>query len=521
MIGLDLDKNYVRVVELKENSGGPTLTKFAVAPVIPKGPEESPSQALVRTIRQVLEEQQIEEKEVYTAISGPCVQVRRIALPFMPEQELKEAIKWEAKNFLPFPIENTAVDYHLLKGMSAKSAKQELLVAAAEGEAIKNHLEIIKEAGLKCAGIVPPSFALWELMPFHPEFPADKLIALVNIGAETTTLNIFKKNVLLFTREIDFAGESTTQTIASSLKLNYDEAEKIKIKYGLPEQGESGVAKEGVDLAELRRVMFSILGKLQNEILSSLEYFQEQSFEEKISRLFLMGGTAKLKNLPEYLSANFGLPVEVMDPLKNLQIDPALDKAEKLKEAAPHLAAAIGLALGKGRKVNLVKVKSGKKEMGMGAVKYLEYVKIPNLTIIGTLIAVVALIFALNVYLNLSIRKIKRDLDARTVKLSQMVKLRDRKLAFQDITRNEIDVKLLLARVNSLLPQGVSLAYLEFDNEKQEVKLGGESENPKNASAFVKKIEESPYFSKAVLIEIKKVGATTTFKMGFYINPAP
>jgi type IV pilus assembly protein PilM len=518
VIGLDFDKRYVRAVELKENSGGTTLTRFALAPVTPKGPEENIPRAISRTIREVFTEQHIEEKEVYTTICGPRVQVRRIALPYMPEEELKEAIKWEAKNFVPFPIETAAVDYHLLKETAGKSAKQELLVVAADGEFLKNHLEIIKEAGLKCAGVVPTSLALWELIPLHPEFPADDLLALINIGAEITTLNIFKKNVLLFTREIDFAGESITQTIASSLKLKCDEAEKIKIKYGLPEGEESRIGEEGVDLAELRRVMFSIFGKVQNEILSSLEYFQEQFFEEKVPRLFLVGGTARLKNLPEYLSANFGLPVEVVDPLKNLQIDPGLDKTRKLKEAAPRLAAAIGLALGKSRKVNLLKVKSRKKEAGMAAAKYLEYVRIPNLTIIGTLIAIVILIFALNAYLNFSIRKVKKDLDTRTVKLSQMMKFRDRKLAFQDITKNEIDVRLLLARVNSLLPEGVSLAYLEFENDKREVKLGGESENPKDASAFVKKIEESPYFSKALLIEIKKVGATTTFKMGFNVN---
>ncbi|MFC1540532.1 type IV pilus assembly protein PilM [Candidatus Margulisiibacteriota bacterium] len=516
MIGLDIDKNYVRVVELKDN----TLTKFAVAPVVPTGPEENPYQAISRTIREVFKKEQFDDKEVHTSLSGPRVQVRRISLPFMPEEELREAIRWEAKNFVAFNIETASIDYHLIKEPGSKSAKQELLLVAADGEAIDKHLGVISSGGVKCAGLVPPSFALWELTKLHPEFPAEGLVALVNISSVITTLNIFKKNVLLFTREIDIAGQSITDTLAASLKLSEADAEKIKIKYGLPEEDASGVSEEGVDLTELRRVMFSIFGKLQNEILSSLEYFQDQFFGEKVPQLYLSGGTARLKNLKKYLAANFGLPVESIDPLLNLHLDPKLEKArgDELKQVAPQLATAIGLALGGSRKINLLKVKSKKKEVSAEALEALKYVNIPNVTIIGTLVAIVALIFSLNIYLNISIRQIKNDLDGRTVKLSQMVRFRDRKLAFQDITKNEIDVKLLLARVNALMPKGVSLAYMEFNNAKRDVTIGGESVDPKDASAFVKKVEESPYFSKTLLVEIVKVGATTTFKMGFHVN---
>jgi hypothetical protein len=128
------------------------------------------------------------------------------------------------------------------------------------------------------------------------------------------------------------------------------------------------------------------------------------------------------------------------------------------------------------------------------------------------------LIIGLNLYLNYSIIKTRNELNAKSLKLGQLVKFRDRKAAFEDITKTEINVNLLLARVNSLMPKGLTLAYLNFDNKNGEVNLGGESENPKIASAFVKSVEESPYFRKTQLIEIKKVGATTTFKMSFYVK---
>ncbi len=489
MIGLDIDKDQVRVVELKEGSEGITLTKFGVAKVIPKSSAENISHAISRTVAKLFAEQQIEEKEVYSAISGPRVQVRRMTLPPMPKEELSEAIKWEAKNFVPFSIETAAIDYYLLKEREGKGTKQELIVVAVDGEALKRHLEIIKGAGLKSAGVTPISFALWELAKFQPEFSTEELKGLVHIGAESTSLDLFKDHDLLFTREIDFSRASITETLA----------------------------EEEHDPEEFRRVMFSVFGKLQNELISSLEYYREQFFEEKIAHLFLLGETAELKDLKEYLFANFGIPIDLVDPLKNLRLDPKIDQ-DKLNQAAQNLAIPIGLALGRSREINLLKVKAGKKDQGAEALKALEYVKIPNTAIIGTLALFVALIFGLNFYLNYSIGKIKKDLNSKTVKLSQLVKFRDRKQAFEDITKKDIDVKLLMARVNSLMPRGVTLAYLDFDNKKRGVTLGGESEDPKNASAFVKRVEESPYFRKTKLIEIKKVGKNTTFKMNFQIN---
>jgi len=389
-------------------------------------------------------------------------------------------------------------------------------VVAVEGEALTKHLEPIKAAGLKCVGVTPVSFALGELAKLHPEF-SEELVAWLHLGAGASSLNLFKKNALLFTREMDLTGEAITEALAASLKLEHAEAEKIKIRYGLPDKEEPELAEEGISRDELRQAMYSLLGKLQNDILSSFDYYRELFFEEKIARLMLSGGTSKLKNLKDYLTANFGIPVEFIDPLKNIQIDPKIDP-EELNQQAPRLAVPIGLALGKGREINLLKTKERKKIKTGDVAKILEHIKIPNSVIIGTPAAFIAFIIGLNLYLNYSIIQTRRELSAKSLKLSQLVKFRDRKAAFQDITQKETDVKLLLARVNSIIPEGLTLAYLDFDNKTGEVDLGGESEDPRIASAFVKEVEESAYFRNTQLLEIKKVGDITTFRMKFNVK---
>ncbi len=514
MIGLDIDRDYVRVVELKESSEGTALTKFGVARISLQSAAESIPQATARTIAELLKSSQIEDKEVYTSISGPRVQVRRIILPAMPREELSEAVKWEAKNFVPFPIENAVIDYHLLKRETAKAAKQELIVVAVDGEAFKRQLDIINGAGLKCLGISPISFALWELAKFNPEFSTEELKALVYLGEGTSCLTLFKDHELLFTRELDFSAENITRSLAAALDIKAEEAEKLISEHGLPEEGEE-IA--GIESEKLRQAMFSIFGKLQNELLSSLEYYRDQFAEEKIAHLFLAGPLADLKNLKDYLTANFSIPIEVADPLRNLSIDPKLVR-EKLERSAQQLALPIGLALGKSREINLLRVKAHRMEKGLESLKFLDYVQIPNSAIVGTLALFLALIFGLNFYLNFSIRQIKKDLDTKSVKLSQLVKLRDRKKAFEDISRQEVDVKLLLARVNSIMPKELSLSYLTFDHAKKTVSVGGESADPMTAANFLKSIEESSFFTNAELIEIKKVGDSTTFKVEFKLR---
>jgi type IV pilus assembly protein PilM len=478
MIGLDIDRNYVRVAELKEASGGLTLTKFALARIAP-APAENISQATSRTISELFAQQAIDEKEVYVSISGPRVQVRRLSLPPMPADELDEAIRWEAKNFVPFPIENAALDYYLPKEIESKGGKQELILVAAEGEALKRQVETVKRAGLKCAGVIPVSFALWEFAKLHPEIPAGELIALVYIGSEVTYLNLMKNQELLFAREIAFTLEIEEET---------DE-----------------------------KTLYSIYGKLQNEIISSFEYYREQFFEEKIAAIYLLGEAAILKNLKEYLAANFGILVETVDPLKNIALGPKIDE-EKISSVAHQLVIPISLALSKGKAVNLMKIKARKKEKGADLLKVLDLFQLPNTAIVGTLVVLVALIFGLNFYLSLSIGKIKNDINAKSVKLSQLVKYRDRKLAFEEIKKQEVDVKLLLARVNSIMPAGITLAFLEFDNKKKEISVGGETADPQIASAFLKKIEDSAYFTGAQLIEITKIGDITTFKLAFGVR---
>ncbi|MCU0640826.1 MAG: type IV pilus assembly protein PilM [Candidatus Margulisbacteria bacterium] len=518
MLGLDIGDKRIKIVELKEMPAGPTLTGYAISEVLIKMEGEDQSQALARTIATAVKAHRLEGKEVFSVISGPKVQTRRLSLPHMPPQELSQAVVWEAKNFISFPVENAVIDHYVLDKAPGQGDKLDVIVVAVEADTLKKHVATIEAAGLKCSGVTIPPFAILETVKLLPQVVKSDLVALIDWGERTASLNIFRNDLLLFTREITLAGADITGAIAKELALDLPAAENLKTNCGLPARDDLSQTCEGIALPVIREAMVTILTRLQNEIVSSFDYFREHFGDEKVARIFLSGGSSKLKNVEDHLSAELGTLVTVVDPTKVVRLDPGLDLAA-LNGDAPFLTLAIGAVLGREREINFLKIKEKKTNSPVNFVsQLLDRIQIPNASIIAALFLLAALLVGFNFYLNWTIEDTRKELSVKSLKLSQLVKYRDRKIAFQDITNKEIDVKQLLVRVDTLMPKSLSLAYFLFDNSKGEVEIAGESENPQPVSDFSKKLEDSPYFHKIRLIEIKKVGLVTTFRIGFQVN---
>ena len=462
MIGLEFNEKYIKVVELKDTAQGLTLSRYNISPVPPKAPNEDILDTIANAIRKVFSETGILETEVHTLIYGPMVQVRRLSLPPMPEAELHDAVKWEARNFTTFPIEGAVIDYHAMARPAAKeSQKIDVMVAAVEKETFKRHLTTINLAGLRCVGITIAPFALGEVLRRNPLLPKNELVAVVDIGAEAASVSLFKDDVLQFTREISL-GE-----------------------------------------------------QLQNEILSSFTYYREQFLEEKISRVYLSGEIPDINEFKDSLAAGLGITAEILDPLQNLRPDPRLDPA-KLLEAASRLALVVGLAENKARDMNLLKIKE--KAPPFDIRRFLETIPIPNSIVVGVLILILGFVFGMNFYLSRAIDKTKQELDVKTLKLEQLTKFQERKLAYDEIKTQKVEMRNILGQVAGLLPRGVILGSLSFDGEKRLLTLAGETSSPRSVSGFIKKLDGSAAFSQVKLKEIKKMGKITTFSLELHVE---
>ena len=238
IIGLDIGSSCVKVIQLKRaGRSGVELEKFGIAEVNPGGAPLSGNasvQAKVKAIQSAMSNGRISGKQVITSVSGEPIIVRYIQLPNMPENELREALKWEAEEYIPFNINEVNIDSTIL-GRSSDGSMVNVLLVAAKKELINEHIEIIRLANLTPTAIDVDSFAYLNCFEYNYEPDPANVVALINIGATTTNINIYHSGVSHFSRDIAIAGNSITKSIMNKLGKEFAEAEQLKVMEGAPQ----------------------------------------------------------------------------------------------------------------------------------------------------------------------------------------------------------------------------------------------------------------------------------------------
>lgn len=267
-------------------------------------------------------------KEVNISVEGPAVIIRHIELPKMKEDELKKAIKFEAEKYIPYGVKDVVLDCQILRELKNGMA---VLLVAVKKDFINNRIKLVQKAGLRPWVVDVDSFAL--INAFSLNYPQKKgTIALLNVGASMTHVNILKDGTLSFTRNNALGGNEITKLISERLNIKKEEAETLKRK----------PADKKDELFEISSTVFK---ELTNEIKSSFDYYESQ-YEEGVSEIYISGGVAQCEEFKNFLSQNLEINIQSWDPLKNINISSKFSK-EQLKGMSYFLPVAIGLALRK------------------------------------------------------------------------------------------------------------------------------------------------------------------------------
>jgi type IV pilus assembly protein PilM len=389
IIGLDIGTSIVKAVQLRRSGKALEIEKFGVAEIYPNGDKGSVSvdsgQATVEAIKRALNDGKISAKQAVTSVGGEPVIVRYIQMQRLPDEELRNALQWEAEGYIPYDIDEVHTDFHKL-GDSADSAdKVDVLLVAVKKDLIERHMNLVRRADLTPALIDVASFAFLNQFEHNYSPDANQVIALIDIGAETTSISIYRDGVSRFSREITIAGDSITSAIQNKLNSTFAEAERYKIDLGAPPPTESASATlgsltstsmgatggaggtGGSDLLErirgtveritgedlgddspeaiARKAIKNTLHNLVNEIRRSIQFYENQANGPRVTRVMVGGGSSRLKNIDSYLKNELKLDVGVVDPLHRIRprgkdVDPAQLNANKSS-----LGVAVGLAL--------------------------------------------------------------------------------------------------------------------------------------------------------------------------------
>lgn len=349
-VGLDISGNVVKIVQLGRHKGDLRLLRLGMVKIsddpLDKMDPEIRRGLTVEAIRQVIREGKIKTKEVYTSISGGSVVVRYIKLPFMSKEDLHRNIRVEAADYIPFDIEDVAIDFQILGHLKEDGEEKiKVLLVAAKNEVIRDHLEIMRMARLNTKLINVDTFAIedaWHLSGDGRE----GVVALVEISSSSTNINIIEHGVSCFNRDAIIGGNDFTEAVQRELNLDFKKAEEIKRTRGEIITKEAQERKTYDENAlKLSAILEQVAGRLLAELNRSFAYYYTQSHGGSIDRVVLSGGNARLQNLDKFLANGLGTLVEIINPFAKIKIDPNRFDLDSINRMAPSFAVSVGLAV--------------------------------------------------------------------------------------------------------------------------------------------------------------------------------
>jgi type IV pilus assembly protein PilM len=330
--GLDIGTSAVKVVQLRESVGRWTLTALATVPLRPDAIADGAikdSPAVVEAIKGAVAKAGVTSREAAIGVSGRELITKKVQLPEVPAKELRDAVALEAEHHIPFAFDEVFLDYHVVR---RHDGVMDLIIVAVKKSKVNEYVGVVEDAGLRPVIVDMDGFALGNQFEVNRPEDVRQTVALIDMGAAVMKTAVVQGGVPIFARDIPFGGNQYTQAIADRLHTTFEHAEHAKV-------GEAtDVAWDAVVPA-----LEAVSRELALEVRRTFDYFGSTSESERIGRVVMSGGAARLRGLTEYLSSTWSIPVEVARPLERIDVDPGL--IEQATAAGPALAVAVGLAL--------------------------------------------------------------------------------------------------------------------------------------------------------------------------------
>ncbi|QDA57814.1 pilus assembly protein PilM [Thermomonas aquatica] len=338
LIGVDISSTAVKLLQLSRAGDRYRVEHYAVEPLPPSAVVEKnlvEVEAVGEAIRRAVARSGARTKFAAAAVPGSSAITKLIPMPAdLDEDDMESQIELEAVNYVPYPVEEVNLDFEVLGPMPGNSEMVQVLLAASRSENVEVRASALELGGLTAKVIDVEAFAIenaYALMAGSLNVQRDGLVALVDVGATMTTLNVLRGGRSVYTREQVFGGKQLTDEVMRRYSLSYEEAGLAKRQGGLPESYEIEV------LDPFKEAMVQQVSRL-------LQFFYAGSEFNRVDQVVLAGGCASIPGIAGMVEEQLGVPTAVANPLANMTLGPRV-QAHALAQDAPALMIACGLAL--------------------------------------------------------------------------------------------------------------------------------------------------------------------------------
>ncbi len=333
--GLDVSDSSLRIAKLKKRGRFFRLVSWGetrIKPGLVEGGEIKDETALAKIIKQALVKikgERIKTKHLIASLPEKKAFLQVIQMPKMEQEELKTAVPFEAENYVPLPIEKVYLDFQVISS-SDQSDRFNILIAAIPKKTVDPYVSCFRKAGLIPIALEIESQSIVRAVVKNKISPFPLLI--IDFGRSTTSFIVFSSHSLCFTSSVSVSSQKLTESISKTLKVSLNEAEKIKLKYGLRHKN-------------VLKAADPLLTVLVKKAKKCINYYHTHTHNSEIKKVLLCGQGANLKDLPDFISSELKIPVQFVNPWINILPEPLKEVPGLAFKESLAYTTVLGLAL--------------------------------------------------------------------------------------------------------------------------------------------------------------------------------
>ena len=327
VLGIDISSTSVKLLELSRHGDSYRVESYAVKALPPNAVVEkniNEIEAVGDVVRSILQSSKSKVRDAAVAVAGSAVITKLIEMPAgLNEEVLETQISLEADQYIPYPLEEVAIDFEVQGASETNPEQIDVLLAACRRENVDLRVAALELADLKPKVVDVEAYTMeraFSLVAGQLDDYDDQVVAVLDIGATMTTLSVLVGGKTVYTREQLFGGKQLTEEIQRRYGLSVEEAGLAKKQGGLPDDYESEVLEPFKDA-------------VVQQVTRSLQFFFSSSQYNDVDHILLAGGVASLEGLAEVISEKLGTEVSVANPFANMSVAPKVNAVALANDA--------------------------------------------------------------------------------------------------------------------------------------------------------------------------------------------